>query len=294
MKNIVFFNHWHYGDLFSTRGLVTDIQRQLPDFRYSYAHRNNPLATRDLVTFTLSPNKIDQILNSIDQRTRFAQSDDTIFINTWIGAYEGMWEGFHPPYLDHYVIFKTMHSLLNQHFNLNLNILESVWDYIPDIDYSKIDTSKIDQIVSEITGSLYLICNNLVKSAQSDMGFMENTVEILARQYPNDTFIVTHGINSTLSNIRCTYNIFQMENDLLEISYLSKFAKVIVGKNSSPYTYTQTKSNLLDANKRFVCFSRVESDILTYGLQCEASFIFSDTVDDIDAAYFINQVIKKK
>lgn len=293
MKNIVFFNHWHYGDLFSTRGLVTDIQRQLPNMRYGYAHALSPLATRDLVTFNLTPEKNQQILSGIDQRTRFAQSDDTIFINTWVGAYEGMWEGTHPPYTAHHNIFAKMYELLNHHFNLNLQIQPGVWDYIPEIDYSKIDTSRVDQLLTEVSGRIYLISNNQVMSLQSSMGFMEHTIEILARQYPNDTFIATHSFETNLSNIKFTYEIFRMSNDLLEISYLSKFCNTIIGKNSSPSTYTNTRSNLLDPSKHFVCFSHNENDTLYYGLDCTSQSTFSNTTDQIEAAHIINQVIKR-
>jgi len=292
MKNIVFFNHWHYGDLFSTRGLVADIQRQLPEMRYGYAHGLSPLVTRDLVTINLSREKNNQILAGIDQRTRFAQSDDTIFVNTWVGAYEGMWEGLHPPFTAHYNIFTAMYELLNQHFNLNLQQSGSVWDYVPEIDYTKIDTSRVDRLLNEVSGSIYLVCNNQVMSLQSSMGFMEHTVDILARQYSSDTFIVTHGFSTSFPNIKCTFDIFRLDNDLLEISYLSKFAKVIIGKNSGPYTYAHTKSNILDPGKKFVCFSHLESDILTHGMDCSAHFGFSNTTDDIEAAHVINHIMK--
>ena len=85
-----------------------------------------------------------------------------------------------------------------------------------------------------------------------------------------------------------------MSNDLLEISYLSKFVNgVIVGKNSGPYTYTHTKANILNPSKHYVCFSKNETDTLNHGLDCPAKFAFSNTLNDIDAAYLINQSIKQ-
>jgi hypothetical protein len=288
MKNIVFFNHWHYGDFFSTRGMVADIQRQLPNYRYAYAHNKNPLATRDLVNFDLKQPQIDHIMNGIDQRLRIAQSDDTIFVNTWVGAYEGMWQGLHPPYTAQYDIFKAIYSILNQSFNLGLLITNNIWDYIPEIDYTKIDTAIADALVADCKGKIYLFCNNPVMSKQSSMGDMKNMIETLAVKYPDDTFIVTDHFNTEYFNIKFTSEIFNKPNDLLEISYLSKFVNVIVGKNSSPYTYTQTKSNICDPTKRFICFSHDVSDTLTYGLNCSATFNFSNIVDEIDAVKIID------
>lgn len=294
-KNIIFFNHWHYGDIFTTREMVKDIQSQLPNYRYGYVHALSPLILKDLKFMNLSQDKNNQILQNITDRTKFAISDDTLFVNTWIGPYENMWEGFNPTYHDFYNIFKHIYDSLNQNFNLNLIIKDSVWDYIPDIDYTTVETERVHQILNEaVNGRLFLICNGPGLSNQSNMGFMENIIEILARTYPQDTFIVTHGFPTILTNIKFTFDIFRMSNDLLEISYISTFADVIVGKNSGPYTYSSTKSNISNPNKKFVCFTKIDSDTLTYGLNCSAKISISDTVNDIDAAYLINQSIKQQ
>lgn len=296
MKNIVFYNHWHYGDLFTTRGMVADIKSQLPDFKFSYAHTKNKYATRDLCTFDLSPEMNDKILSSIDQRVRIANSDDTIYINAWVGAYEGMWQGKHPPYTDHYKIFNLIYQSLNASFNLNLKFGD-IWDYIPEINYDYFDAGASLNFTQQRRGRIFLFCNNEVHSKQSDMGNMREIISALSAKYPTDTFVVTDKVDVELwdkhyTNVFFTNDIFKRDNDLCEISYLSKQASVIVGKNSSPFTYTQTKSNLLDKGKTFVCFSHEESDTLPYGMEHPSKFVFSNSIDDMSCVDLLDDIFK--
>ena len=182
---------------------------------------------------------------------------------------------------------------MNQHFSLGLNFQNSVWDYIPKIDYSLVETSLIHNFIDNQTnGKIHLICNNLI-DANDKVGSMENVIELLARNHPEDTFVATHGFTTSLPNIKFTFDIFMMNNDLLEISYLSKFTNVIVGKNNGPYTYTLTRSNLQDTRKNYICITDSESNMLSYGLNSTANLnMITDQSDDIEIAYAINSAIK--
>lgn len=291
IKNVVWFNHWHYGDFFSTRGVVADIKRQLSNFKYSYAHSKHPDATKDLIDFKLPKEMNDRILNSINQRQRCVVSDDTLFINTWVGAYEGVWnQSVHPPYVDHYLVFKEMYNTLNSLYKFDLKLDEDVWRYIPEISYSAYDTDSTLKFSQQGKGKFFLFCNNEVKSAQSSMGNMAEIINTLAAKYPNDTFIVTQPIDISQSNVYFTNDIFNKENDLGEISYLSTHCDVIIGKNSSPFTYTNTGNMLKNPKKTFVCFSHKLEDTLPHRLDIKAKFLFSDSTDNAYCVDFLDKI----
>jgi hypothetical protein len=114
---------------------------------------------------------------------------------------------------------------------------------------------------------------------------------MLADLYPQDTFLATEIYPTTKPNVKFTSNIFNISNDLREISYLSSHADLIVGRNSGPFTYANTKSNLQDAGKVFMCYSHDARDVLPYGMDIAADFRFSDVTDSAQALSQINQAI---
>lgn len=277
IEQVVFFNHWHYGDLFSTRGLVFDILRQTPNCRHFYIHPKHPKVTQDV---SLPFTQEGDILKSFHMGDRLAIGEDrkTIFINTWVGAYgsDNLWENKHPSYLAHYKIFEQCYKLLKEHFDLEFTLETDVWNYIPQISFSSFDLTKADTFLKDTKGFIYLFCNNDVHSEQSSMGDMHEIINIMAFKHPKDTFIVTKRIETVQPNIFFTEDIFQEENDLIEIAYLSHFCNMIIGKNSSPFTYTNTVQNLKNPNQTFVCFSHTVEDTLPFGLDFDAKFVFSD------------------
>jgi hypothetical protein len=293
MTNIVFFNHWHYGDLFSTRGLVADIKRQLPDYNFVYAHNRNPWAVVDMCK-SLSKTQTDKILNQmLNMRTRFAKNGDDLFINTWVGAYEGLWgPNSHPSFTSHYKIFEECYRGMNENFGTNLKLDSDVWTYIPEIDYTPYNTKAADDFLTA-TGRCHLICNGAVQSTQSSMGNMQVIIETLATKYPADTFVATEMFETTTQNIYFTDAIFKKDCDMCEISYLGSKVNVIVGKNSGPFTYSNTRQNLQDPKKKLICFSHKPEDTLPYGLDFAAEFIFGDTTDDTTAVEIIEKAINE-
>ena len=290
MKKIIFFNHWHYGDLFSTRGVVADMQKQLPNYNFSYAHNLNPRAIVDLIP-TINSKTSKAILDAIDMRQRILEGDNAILVNTWVGSYEGIYPQHNPRFISHCDIYRECYKLLNNYYNLNLELNPDVWNYVPNIEYSSYNTHVADEFLSN-AGTVNLFCNGEVLSTQSSMGNMENIVNKLASTYPNETFVVTSKINALSPNIKFTGDIFNVPCDLCEISYLSSKINVIVGKNSGPFTYATTKNNLLDANKKFICFGHRIEDTLINGLDFPAKYEFSNTTDDQQAIDFYNKVVK--
>jgi hypothetical protein len=289
MENIVFFNHWHYGDLFSTRGWVADIKRQMPQSNFYYAHKKNGRAIIDLVE-TLDEENNKVVLDGIDQWKRFGSDDDTILINTWVGSYMGLWANTHPSYISHQRIIGECYNNLRQQFGIDLKLSDDVWDYVPQIDYSVYNTAAVDNN-SNLVGNVYLFCNSAVASKQSSMDNMQKIIEYVASNHSKDTFVATEKFETKLDNIIFTSDIFSDTCDLCDISYLSTKVNLIVGKNSGPFTYANTKNNLLDMNKVFVNFSHKPEDVLPYGLDIKADFRHSDVTYASPAVKIIETAI---
>ena len=289
MNNIIFYNHWHYGDLFSTRGVVADIKRQLPDKNFYYAHRKNPRAIVDLVE-TLDNVDCEQILSTVNQWNRFASDDDAILINTWVGSYMGLWPNTHPSYVSHHRIFREMYGNIRQNFGIDLELSENVWDYVPEVNYDSYNKSAVDNN-ELLQGNVYLFCNSEVASKQSSMDNMQKIIEYVADSHKNDTLVATERFETDRQNIVFTSDIFSDTCDLCDISYLSSKVNLIVGKNSGPFTYANTKQNLLDKNKVFVNFSHKPEDLLPYGLDIGADFRFSATTFASPAVRIIERAI---
>jgi hypothetical protein len=87
-----------------------------------------------------------------------------------------------------------------------------------------------------------------------------------------------------LDNVVFTNDIIKSnECDLNEISYLSTFCDIIVGRNSGPFCFASTKNNLKDPNKTFYAFGNKETDCFVYEVDVECKFIFEyfNTLEDI-------------
>ena len=82
-EQIVFYNQWHNGDVFSSKGYVNDIIQKLPQIKYYYAHECHPKVICDInadyipvsalnflppseETVKLLPDRVDEI-NKIEE-----------------------------------------------------------------------------------------------------------------------------------------------------------------------------------------------------------------------------------
>jgi len=290
-KSIVFYNHWHSGDLFTTRGLVKDIMKQIPT-KFYYAHLSHAKTCIDLVDTMVCDS--NGTLNDLDQNTRVVYKDESLFINTWVGAYqpELFPYGSHPSYIVHHKIYDSCYKILNEMFDLNLDISQDVWEYVPTIDYSKFDTRAVDDFLAgNVDRRIHLFCNGVVRSHQSSVGDMAGILIRLAESHPRDIFVATQQFNNSCENIIFTDALFQSDCDINEISYLSSHVNLIVGKNSGPFTYANTKNNLLDPTKLFVCLSNRVVDCLHYGLDIASDFRFSGHTDFEHLCVFLNDSI---
>jgi len=194
----------------------------------------------------------------LDKNTVCYQDEDILYINTWVAA---NWDIFckhgginmHTMHEQWGIIFET----INEFFDTSIK-LKTKEEYLPRIDYSLFDIKNIDTYIeSNPTDRKVLVCNNVPQSGQSLTSNLSEFIKDAAKKYPDTQFICTNEFDiDTLDNILFTNDIVSVKGcDLQEISYLSTFCDVIIGKNSGPYVFCETYDNYMNDNKRFLSFN---------------------------------------
>lgn len=272
MKKICFFNHYHNGDLFHSKSFIKEIVDTI-DTEFAYAHSNNPIVISDLgIPHIEIPN--------LSPYSKFVDSENTLYVNTWIGCYFDSNKPFNGECTLRfsYQMFGKIYEHLNEVFGSQLK-LNSIETYFPFVDYSKFDCSKIDEFLIKHTEKKILFSNGPCLSGQSHYnGDMSEIIEKCATSNPEKLFIATYKFDTNLTNIKFTSDIIQIDGcDLNEISYISKYCNLIVGRNSGPFCFATTGDNMTDPQKTFYAFGERETDCFYYDMNIECSFVFEQT-----------------
>jgi hypothetical protein len=274
MKSICFFCHFHNGDIYHIKEFLIDISSQLKT-KYYIAHENSSLLTHDIDIEHINISKIPLLVGK--HYTKFIETEDCLYVNAWIGGYfssdneynmECSLRGFHR-------MFSHIYATVGEKFKVDLK-LGNVEEYFPSIDYSKFDCNSIDKFISKNTNNKILISNGPALSCQTTYNTdMSEIIEPLAKEYPNNIFILTKKFNTSISNIKFTEDIINSKTcDLNEISYISRFCKLIIGRNSGPFCFTVTKENINDEDKKFLAFGDKPTDCFPYMLDIKSEFMF--------------------
>lgn len=290
IDKLIFFNHYRNGDCFINKQYVRQIISKIKPKDVYYAHNNHESVTQDLPIQLL---RIDQLPRELRDHIKIAYDEDTntLFLNTWVGTAVPKhfnW-GQHPN-------FVTLHAIWLDIFKgLNLTLDGNYYDNLPVLDFSKYDLKRADNwINNHIERDFVLICNGKHQSDQSSMGDMANIISNLSTTYRHVNFVVCDKLDIRNDNIFYTDDIFDGPvGNLPQISYLSHHAKLIVGKNSGPFSFAHTYSNNSNPKQTFICFSKVMEHCLAGDGKYYAEHLFSDTTDDQIATNIISQSIEK-
>ena len=298
MKKINFFSKFHNGDLFTSKGFVqnTILNDQLKDFEFGYYHSNHVKVLKDLNIKHLGPSRFGDAI-------RFVEEGDTLNINTWIGCYCSAYNSEPPEYQIPgtginipvlHSVWSFIYEKINSYFGTSIKLKDNINHYIPQIDYSQFNIDNHKKFIQDKIGEKnILFCNGTVHSSQSTQSDLCNVVEYFAKKYPQHNYICTKKINLNLPNVFFTddiqvpfdeiYNANIPWNDrndgvcdLNEISYLSTYCDIIVGKNSGPFLFCTTKENLSTEGKVIISFNNVMSCGLGYGVDLECEWIYSN------------------
>lgn len=283
LTNICFFNHYHRGDLFTHKEFIRQIKQET-NIKLFYYHYNHPKVNKDLEIPIV---KVDGINNN----KQFYLTKDSLLINTWIGAYPEIFNKYEGVNLQSLTdSWAIIFSEINKHFNTKLNLKEFTEDYLPEIDFSFFDVSKVDDFINLTSDKKkVLICNGLPMSNQSFSSDLKDEIEYFAKKYQDIIFICTKNFNTNTKNIYFTDDIIQDTEeyylsapwhdrplntcDLNEISYLSNFCSILIGKNSGPFVFCETKKNLMDVNKTIISFSKGPKESMSNLVHLKCKYI---------------------
>jgi len=259
MNKIVFFNHFHKGDLHTHKEFIRHIQSELPNVTFEYLHSNAAKLTAELdIPLIGSP-------SDLDNKTPFYLDEDALYINTWVGC---NWDifckygGINMNTL--YEQWGEIVEQINEVFETSIKLHKEKEQYLPRISYNALNTAGIDNYINSTIGiKKVLLCNNVPQSNQSFNSEMKEYILPFAEMYPDTQFICTNQFDTDSNkNILFTNDIIGpvQDGDLQEISYLSTYCDVIVGKNSGPYVFCETYDNYMDNKKTFLSFNAKHPD----------------------------------
>ena len=240
---IVFYNHFHNGDIFVSRSLVNYVIKNIKADSYEYRHKNSFSLLKDL-PLTQSDN-----MENLDMYAGWELKNETLYCNTWVNAYQERHKG-RISIASFYDIFQTgLKETLN--YNLDINPLE----LLPIVDYT------FYPIKNLFVGNTCLISNNDTLSGQCDNFSMDEFVRKIVHKKPEYIFLLTNHMGKDIKRDNIIYvdSLIGRDTDNLnEISYLSLLCDVIIGRHSGPYTFALTKMNLLNPSKTFISFANLD------------------------------------
>lgn len=270
---IIFYNHYHNGDLFNSKAFVSEIMEKLP-IQFFYAHSKSEKILKDLC---LTQIRLEQIfpITENDQKVKVIVAPNVTLVNTWIGAY------FEPDgectLKFSYNMYKKVYAQINEIYGTDLKLKDNPIEYFPSVDFTVFDLDKTDNFLRSVgSGKKVLFSNGPALSDQcSYNGDMKQIIERVADEHSDILFIATHKFNTDKKNVAFTQDIIEANDcDLNEISYISNHCEMIVGRSSGPFSFSCTKQNVNNLFKTFLCFGDRISDCFHYGTDTKSNFVF--------------------
>lgn len=250
IKHVAYFNVFGNGDLHYSRQFVKFFCEKLP-FPSSYTHVRCPYLMRDLPVSYL-PKLPSARANGNPLGSLYFEEPNLMF-GTWIGQDGGKW--LHP----HGCTIKNNYNMFSHYASIFGLQLSDELQYIPTIDYSKYN---IESINLKKDKNL-LICNGPVISGQARNFDFSPIIESLAKKHPSCTFYVTLPFQTDLNNIIDANSLVadKTKSNLNEISYISLFCDIIVGRGSGPFCFTHVQDNIYDKDKTYIVFGNSEREV---------------------------------
>lgn len=263
ITKVVFFNMFHYGDLHVSRGLVREVSKRCvaKGIKCEYFHNYSNDVLKDIEDVQLV-----KVQYNITNITPSHVVGDVLFINTWYGGNQNIFNSYGLTFDTLYRSFKEAVKVLDIDFD-SINPI----DMFPSINYEKyqIENARLWLERNNTGKRKVFISNGLTLSGQFENFSFSNIINRLARDYPDTQFLISNdevGVHEK-DNIIFTKNIIGKNgNDLNENSYLASNCDVIIGRFSGTYTFAMTKENYFDKPKHFVVFTipSVDKYVWTY------------------------------
>ena len=284
---IYFYNTFHNGDIHYSRTFVRDIMNKLGKNDYYYLHNNNPQLLKDFPSL-----KHDKSFSTFDDwklvskypisyKEQIIKSDDDLFINTWVG--QRSWitnKGLNRNRDNRYCSLYSHYELYEDIFDTLSIPIEKINFYLPKIDFDYIEKENIDKFISKSKfKSKVLLVNNFPRTIRIDIDIAQS-VNVLSSKFPDVLFILTEKTPLNKENIEYTENIIKLDFDLNEISYLSKFCDIIVGRPSGPYVFCMINDNFVK-DKTFITISHNIYDKFYFETESDTLLLTNHSVDSL-------------
>lgn len=276
--NIIFQNWCGNGDLHLGRQFVKDIINKSPDNNFYYCHRQSKKTFKDIPKLdqNYSYDLLKEKLGGYYYDITTSKIDDDFFINTWIGQNNMYYFNIKQCSLySYYELFKKIYN------DLNISI-ESIEFYLPDIDYNYFYLDYINKYLNNnIENKKILVCNGPCMSGQYRHIDFNSIFDKLSDEHKDIHFIFTDDSDRiNKDNIFYSSDIINTkEGDLNEISYLSTFCDIIIGRASGPYIFALVKENY--KGKKFIAFASNYYDAVFFDVNGSDFKIFSNPNENV-------------
>lgn len=260
MNKIIFFNHFHNGDIHASRGFVRQIINKIrqinPNTLFFYSHKNSSNLLLDIDGLNFDPSLINNISN---EHIGYQIINNDIYINTWYAQQHHKFMNMYGITID--CLYAIFDDTCNKIFGFSLSdISTEISSFFPIIDYSKFDIHNAQAWLYSHPEKKIFVETGLALSGQAINFALTPIITNLAQKHLNITFILSNQENIKLpNNVICAAEIIkkQFGSDLNELSFLSNYCDVIIGRASGPFTFTLTQNNLFQRKTKFLCFSNL-------------------------------------
>lgn len=258
---VVFFNHYHNGDIHVSRGIVRKIMEKVhqidPTVSFEYTHRNPSNLLADIPGLTYSRNALDLVRSDHDNLVRVG---DAVYINTWYAQQQFKYMNRHGISID--ALYAGLEDSCKNLWGFSFSdITTNASAFFPVIDYSKYEISEAQKWLSANSQPKILVENCQALSGQATNFSMTPIIVDIARRHTNKMFILTSsdGVYKLPNNVIQASDIIKKStrSDLNEISFLSTQCEMIIGRASGPFTFTVTQENLFQRNTKYICFTNL-------------------------------------
>lgn len=290
---VVFFNHFHNGDLHISREFIRKIMQKVnmidPSISFSYAHVNDPCLLSDI------PNLEYQNLRrlNIGQFENLKSNGDIVYINTWYAQQNYKYMNVHGMTLD--CLYEAFNDTCKSLWGFSLEEISNDPNlFIPTIDYSKFKIQNIQSWLVQHSQRKIFVSNGAALSGQAINFPMTPIVCELAKRHQDKIFILSNQENSQSLPLNVIYSkdIIQKQHgsDLNENSFLTTYCDAIIGRASGVFSYAWTQENMLQRKNKFICFCGPgvvmrppyqfwTSSLLSNKIRYSAEYIVSESTD---------------
>jgi hypothetical protein len=256
IMKVIFFNHFHNGDVHVSRGFIRQIMAKMPGVSFEYSHRNPSNLLADIPGLVYNPNSINQVGN---EHISLNRTGDTVYFNTWYAQQR------HKHMNKYGITFDSLYAGIDENcqnalgFSLS-NISRDPKVFFPTIDYSRFQIVAAQEWVNSHLEKKIIVENGQAMSGQAHNFDMTTAAVNIARNHMDKIFIFTNHASMRLPD-NCIYsdNIIkkQQRSDLNEISFLSTHCDMVIGRASGVFSFCLTQQNLFERKMKYLCFSNL-------------------------------------